>query len=145
LQEKIRKTKKNFSKSSSHFDHKTIVLHINKVMKSSVFALLSFFGLLVGLLHGQMATSGQQALSTVQNLDLDAYLGRWYMMYTSQVPLNTYLKGATCVVEDHKLIIDRLSTDNKPIVAEFNIVISFKLESFLTLLSFVVSPLLQPG
>jgi hypothetical protein len=93
-------------------------------MRPSAFVLLSFVGLLIGL-HGQL-TSNQQALSTVQNLDLTAYLGRWFMMYTSQVPLNTYLKGATCVIEDHKHLIGGLNGDNKPIEAEFTLAISFK-------------------
>eukprot|EP01034_Spumella_vulgaris_P046218 gene46218-57636_t len=41
-----------------------------------------------------------KALVSVTQLDLKSLLGRWYMMYSSQVPLNTTLKDAACVTQD---------------------------------------------
>eukprot|EP01034_Spumella_vulgaris_P003338 gene3338-4298_t len=46
-------------------------------------------------------------------------------MFTSQVPLNTYLKNAVCVIDDHKHLIGGLNGDNKPIEAEFTMLVSF--------------------
>jgi hypothetical protein len=91
-------------------------------------SVVSYLFVLAGLfsaLHAQVAPN-LPTLTTVQDLDLSAYLGRWFMMYSSQVPLNTYLKGANCVVDDHKPLIGGLNGDNKPIEAEFTMAISFK-------------------
>jgi lipocalin len=39
--------------------------------------------------------------STVSNLNITAYLGRWFQTHTSAIPLLTYEKGAFCVVADY--------------------------------------------
>eukprot|EP01034_Spumella_vulgaris_P032093 gene32093-39639_t len=72
-----------------------------------------------------VSNAPQLPLKTVQNLNLEAYLGRWFMMFASQVPLNTYLKNAVCVIDDHKHLIGGLNGDNKPIEAEFTMLVSF--------------------
>lgn len=38
---------------------------------------------------------------TVESLDLEAYMGRWYIMYTSVIPLSAWLQGGVCVTADY--------------------------------------------
>lgn len=42
--------------------------------------------------------------STVDELDLDAYLGRWFQMYASLTPNTTYERGGYCVTGDYYAI-----------------------------------------
>lgn len=41
---------------------------------------------------------------TVDQLDVDKYLGRWYQMYTSLSVLATFEQGAQCVTADCKYL-----------------------------------------
>jgi hypothetical protein len=38
---------------------------------------------------------------TVDSLNADAYLGRWFLMYSSLIPKATYLHGGYCAVADY--------------------------------------------
>lgn len=38
---------------------------------------------------------------TVDSLEIEAYIGRWYLMYTSLIPLSTYLQNGYCVTGDY--------------------------------------------
>jgi lipocalin len=41
--------------------------------------------------------------SDVGPIDIDAYMGRWYEMYSSQIPMSTFEKDAYCVTADYTL------------------------------------------
>lgn len=38
---------------------------------------------------------------TVDSLNVDAYLGRWFLMYSSLIPTATYLQGGYCILADY--------------------------------------------
>lgn len=40
---------------------------------------------------------------TVKSLDLDAYLGRWYQMYASKNPNQTYERDGYCITGDYTI------------------------------------------
>jgi hypothetical protein len=38
---------------------------------------------------------------TVESFDKDAYMGRWYQMYTSLIPNQTFQRDGYCITADH--------------------------------------------
>lgn len=38
---------------------------------------------------------------TVDSLDLAAYQGRWFIMYSSLIPTSTFLQGGLCAISDY--------------------------------------------
>jgi hypothetical protein len=38
---------------------------------------------------------------TVDSVDVTAFMGRWYLMYTSLIPVATYLQGGLCLTADY--------------------------------------------
>jgi hypothetical protein len=57
---------------------------------------------------------------TVRTLNAEAYVGRWFLMYSSLIPTATYLQGGFCAIADYT----DLSTANGKI--SFNIVNSLR-------------------
>eukprot|EP01034_Spumella_vulgaris_P035312 gene35312-43536_t len=49
-------------------------------------------------------TAAALTLVTVPHLDLSSYMGRWFVMYGNQMPLDTYLKDGLCVVVDYTAV-----------------------------------------
>ena len=41
---------------------------------------------------------------TVRSLDIDAFMGRWFQMYTSYLPATTFEKNQYCVVNEYSPI-----------------------------------------
>lgn len=39
--------------------------------------------------------------ATADGLEIGAYMGRWFLMYTSVIPLATYLQGGQCITADY--------------------------------------------
>lgn len=42
--------------------------------------------------------------SEVEDLKIEAYMGRWYQTHASLIPISTYEKGGSCIIADYKLM-----------------------------------------
>ncbi len=116
--------------SFNFFIHK-LIWHILIMTKASFITLTVLFGLLSGLAGQSAMLPSQPDVTTVQDLNIQSFMGRWFMMYASKMPLNTYLKDAFCVVQDNKMMTSGLMNgmiggDATPNEIEFQSVISFK-------------------
>ena len=56
---------------------------------------------LANLLHDSTEVSFAVPPSTVKSIDLNAYLGRWYQMYASKTPNQTYERNGYCLTADY--------------------------------------------
>ncbi len=101
--------------------------------KASFISLAVLFGLFSGLAAQSAALPHQQPdVTTVTDLNIQSFMGRWFMMYASKTPLNTFLKNAFCVVQDNKLLAPQglingmIGGDAVPNEVKFKSLISFK-------------------
>lgn len=74
-------------------------------MNMFTFLLIAFVARSVGALDSNIIPP-----KTVDALEPGAYMGRWYLMYTSLLPLSTYAKEAYCATADY---LNPISKDGK--------------------------------
>ncbi len=65
-------------------------------MNQAVIFFLGLFSLVAA--HGQSSITIPP--STVDSLQIDAFMGRWFQMYTSLIPTKTFEKDLLCCVAD---------------------------------------------
>jgi hypothetical protein len=101
-------------------------------MNSTLFTVLSLFALFASL-NGQQSSTviSNNPLMPVATLDLPSFLGRWYVTHASQIPLDTFLKDAHCVLQDYTLMNGASLANWQPTdLVVIKDVLSFKYVSF---------------
>ncbi len=86
--------------------------------------LFSLYDVLVGLfllpaVHGQFPGIFQQP-ETVSSLDLTAFSGRWFQMYTSMIPRESFERDLLCVVSDVCVKHVDMEVDNVELRMQFS-------------------------
>ncbi len=100
----------------------------------SAVTIVSLFSLFAVMSCQQQTAS--KPITAVSSLDVPSFLGRWFMVYASKMPQSPF-SGASCVVEDFKLMNDALASSFVPSnIVSLDVDISFKYESFSKVLKF---------
>jgi hypothetical protein len=103
----------------------------------SAITLVSLFSLFAVITCQQQGAS--KPIKAIPNLELPSFLGRWFMVYASEMPQSPF-SGASCVVEDLRLMNDAPASSFVPAnIVSLDVDICLKYVNFAHPISLTIS------